>query len=235
MKKPIVVALFLLGSLMLVPTLTFAQEADAFEARVESFVCKHYLDGIQYVDAKALGSGAIPYLVEMLSDPGKKPYWVNIIVTMGFVEDSSALDVLVAHLERPQGPVDDFAFRALLSIPFAIGCIAGNGDPEALRYLTDLVETPFDSPWPWSFQGQNCRRLLAEQATIGLAISGRAEARTKLLAMEKQITEEGPASPRRFLIGQVQAGLEAMDRIASGGKASVFNPRRTTKSGGSRP
>jgi hypothetical protein len=235
MKKPMVIMLLLIGCVVLSSGDVFSQDGDAESSNVRDFVRKHYIHGIKYEAAKAFGPTAIPYLVEMLNDNKEKEFWVNIIVTLGFIEDSSALDALIAYLENLRGKVDAYTFRALLSVPFAIGCIASNGDAEAIRYLIDIVEAPAESPLEWSFQNQDCRRLLVERATIGLAVSGRAEARIKLLEIEDQLHAEGETSTRRFLIGHIREGIHVMDRIVSEGRASIFNPRSENSKEDSKP
>lgn len=235
MKKSTIGVLLVIGCLTFVPRGTISQETNVFRIQVQDFIHKHYLHGINYQTAKALGPTAIPYLVEMLNVPQQKEFWVNIIVTLGFIEDSSAFDALVMYLESCRGAVDEYTFRALISVPFAIGCIASNGDPGAMRYLINLVDASASAPLVWSFQGQDCRRLLAEKATIGLAVSGRTEARVKLLAMKKQMDKEGVTSTRQYLIDHVREGLDVMDRIADKGRASVFNPPQDNQKEGSKP
>ena len=99
MKKTIRHAVVLMAILVLIP-LSISAQTDELKTRVDDLVFKHYVDGIQYVEANALGDGAVPYLVELLDNTDVKEYWVNIIVTLGFIESSSALNPLVSFLEE---------------------------------------------------------------------------------------------------------------------------------------
>lgn len=222
--KKLITIIMLISAIFICPLSVNAQGKNTTITKINSLVLKHYINGIQYVDANALGADAVPYLLEMLSNPNLKEYWVNIIVTLGFIESSTAFDHLKSFLENTQGEVDDHTFRALLSVPFAIGCIASNGDDRALRFLIDKLNAPSNVQLPWRYKGKKVDQLLAEQSVIGLAISGRPEARAELLKMKKQIESDLP--DRKFLISTIGDGLKIMDRIQTQGRRYIFNPRQ---------
>ena len=217
-----IAAVFLTVSVLC--TVAIADPLDTIEDRVDDLVLKHYLDGILYTDAHDLGQDAIPYLIELLNDPGKKEFWVNISVTIGFIEDSSALDALILFSESPEGEVDGHTFRALLSIPFAIGCIASNGDTQAFEYLMNGLHDPDALQVRWSFRNNDIRRLLMEKAAVGLAASGRTDARAELLTLEQEISGQEPGLDREFLIETIQTCIPFMDRMARDGREFAFNP-----------
>lgn len=220
----------LLLIILVISTISFpynikAQKEDMFKAKVDDLVLKHHFDGIQYKEANALGSNAIPYLLEMLNDPNIKEFWVNIIVTLGFIENSTALNPLISFLENSYGEVDSYKFRALLGVPFAIGCIASNGDSKAHNYLVDKMHTPENTLVRWSFRGKNINRLLAEKSIIGLAISGQARARKELLSLKDQIEQGFRSAEQTFLLEHVKNGLNLMDRIKVEGRSKIFKPK----------
>lgn len=224
MKKAISILMILIISLILFPHNIDAQTGEVLKAKVDGLVLKHYFDGIQYTEANALGPNAVPYLLEMLNDTNIKEYWVNIIVTIGFIESSVALEHLIYFLENTKGEVDDYTFRALLSVPFAIGSIASNGDPNALNYLVGRVYTPRQVRW--RFRGKKINELLAKESIIGLAISGQAKAKTELLRLKEEIERKKWPPEREILIESVMNGLNTMDRIKNEGRSRIFNPQR---------
>jgi hypothetical protein len=214
----------LLLIIALCPAGSPAQTGADIKTSVDDLVGKHYFDGIPYQVAHALGPEALPYLFELLGDPGRKPFWVNIIVTMGFVEDPSAVARLIALLEDTQGEVDSFTFRALLSVPYALGCIAGGGDVKALQYLADSVKAPPNVRW--SFQGKPVADLIVEQSVMGLGISGRPEAWRLLTDLKAKGEEKTAAEAGTRFPGNVAQALALMDRIATKGRPAVLNPKR---------
>ncbi len=214
---------------LLVSPLLYAQADTDLINKVDMLIHNHYMNGIDYAQARALGPDAIPYLVEQLNDPEQKEFWVNIIVTIGFIEDSSAISPLKDFLETTVGEVDVFTLRALLSVPFAIGCIASSGERESLNYLETWVDTPDVPPASWSYQNKDVRALLSEFALTGMAVSGRAEAREKL----EQLQIRGDKAFPRGLIRAAQQSrantldnaLLLMTRIEKAGRATIFNPQ----------
>jgi hypothetical protein len=200
-----------------------ADAAGASREAVEAFVCRHHIHGISQSDAeaRALGSDAIPHLLEILADAERTEYWVNVIVVLGFLEDSQALPPLMAFLEGAEGEVDVHAFRALLSVPFAIGCIARNGDPEALDYLTghaSLVSMPEAA---WTFRTSDIPLLLVEHAAIGLAMSGRVVARGHLERLNAE-ADRSARPERERLQGLVRETLDTQARIEADGLAAYY-------------
>jgi len=226
MKSVTAIVYALLMILVLGPGSGLAQSDEDIKTRVDNLVRKHYMDGIPYAVAHALGPGALPYLFELLGNPDDKEFWVNIIVTTGFIEDPSAVDPLIAKLEDTQGEVDSFTFRALLSIPYALGCIAASGDAGALQYLAGNLDKRPDQTAGWSFRGKPVSELIAEQSVMGLAVSGRPEARTILTDLQAETAPKAGPAARTRRSGNVDQGLAIMDRIDTEGRAAVLNPRR---------
>jgi hypothetical protein len=210
----------------LCPTGSVSQSDVDIETSVDNLVGRHYMDGIPYDAAHMLEPEALPYLFELLGDPNKKPFWVNIIVTIGFMENPSAVESLVAFLENARGEVDSFTFRALLSVPYALGCIAVNGDGRALQYLSGNLNTPLDQAARWSHRGKPVAKLIAEQSVMGLAVSGRPEARSLLLDLEAKMAQETGSEAYALGGDIINQAYAIMNRIATEGRAAVFNPKR---------
>ncbi len=226
MKPVAALAFALLLILALCPTEAPAQTETDINKRVDELVGRHYMHGLPYPVAKALGPAALPYLFELLGNADQKPFWVNIIVTIGYIEDTVAIDPLVSYLEDTRGEVDHFTFRALLSVPYALGYIASGGDNKSLAYLASNIQASQRRALGWSFRGKPVAELIAEQSVMSLAVSGRPEARSLLVDLKAELAQA--ADPQTFAVrgDNIDQGLAIMDRIASEGRAAILNPRR---------
>ena len=221
-RRKFSVTALLIVSLFLFPIKTYPQPDDLVKAKADNLIHQHYFKGIPYFEAHSLGHDAVPYLLSLLQNSNEKEFWVNIIVTLGFIESNEAFDPLVLFLEETEGEVDVQTFKALLSIPFAIGCIASSSDSEALNYLISIASFPVGGTFRWSFKGQNIDLLLSQEALTGLAVSGRPEAKKFLLDF-KQETESNTKKNEVF-VDTVNQGLEIMNRIEREGRSHIFNP-----------
>ena len=226
MKKLLSVAFMLFLLLPAYPACSIAESDEEIQFRVNDLVHKHYMDGIPYAKANALGKDALPYLFELLENPDEKLFWTNIIVTIGFIEDISAVDSLINFLEKAEGEVDGATFRALLSVPYALGCIASGGNARAIDYLSTHITGQKNLRINWNYKNKPIADLIAEQSVMGLAVSGRPEARQKLQAMKAEVEKKGGAETRRLHTDTVPQGLTLMDSIQIRGRAAVLNPRR---------
>jgi len=226
MKSVSLIGFALLLVLALCPAKGLAQNSDDIKTQVNTLVRKHYMDGIPYERANALGPLALPFLFEILDNSADKLFWVNTIVTIGFIEDTSAVDPLIEMLEAPRGEVDSATFRALLSVPYALGCIAANGNARSLEYLAGNLDVSSNQSIRWRFRNKPTTELIAEQSVMGLAVSGRQEAR-KLLR-ELQIKTKGKMNLKGEALGTaaIDQGLIIMDRINAKGRAAVLNPHK---------
>ncbi len=226
MRRYPILPILVVACLILVPSFSHAQaDNQLVEQKVNQLVKKHYMDGIQYVEAHALGKEAVPHLLEALNNPAEKQFWVNVIVTLGFIEDSSALDPLIAFLESAKGEVDGFTFRALTSVPFAIGCIASNGDRKAFDFLRQMVIAPPPSVLQWSFRQQKIENILVSEAVTGLGVSGRPEARAELVRLKSGIESRNAPAGREFLLDNIGESLRTLDKMNIEGRSRMFNPQ----------
>jgi len=195
-----------------------AETPPPLAAAVDHLVLRHHIHGILYADAHALGPEAIPRLLEILGDPGLEPFWVNTVVTLGFVESSLAREELLSFLLEERGEVEGHAFRALAAVPFALGCIASSGDREALAALEAMVDGT--RVYPWSYRTTDVVRLLAQKAVVGLAVSGRVDAVAVLDRLEQDLaTGDAPADLRPHL----ETGRSLLSTLAREGRAAMFN------------
>ena len=167
---------------------------------VESFVKQLHIHGIAYEQARQFGPAAVPILLELLTKPENAPHAANIVVTSGFIGDSSARQPLIDYLTKTQGQVSLDEFRGLMAVPYALGQLAHQGDQTALDFLRQAAEIDFWSgqTLPWSYQGQTYEAQLQQQSLLGLGVSGLPQA----LARLEEIRRRGQLS--------LQAGNDAL-------------------------
>jgi hypothetical protein len=174
-----------LAALALAPTARSAERSVAAAgdvAAAEALVRAVWFEGIPLARARALGAAASARLAEMLSDPHEAAHNANIVLALGASGQAGAFDALTTWAARTaRGEVDRHAFRALRSLPFAMGLLAAE-EPRALAWL--LERAGADAPAPgWSFRrkrGARLGTLLRRQALTALGLSGRPEARALL-------------------------------------------------------
>ena len=214
-----------LSLLMLLGSSIHALGQQSLEETALSIVQRHYYDGLPYAPVHELGEEAVPYLLSLMGDSEARQYWVNAIVALGFIESSEALRPLISFLESAQGEVDGHTFRALLSIPFAIGCIASNGDDEALQYLMDRTSWDGNRDLSWTFRGKDIGLLMAEKSAIGLAISGRTDAGDHLRDLSESVTQSDMRQRERFL-RTIDGAEDALQKIRDKSRAGYFDGNR---------
>lgn len=226
MKYGLTMAFAMLTILTLWPvTDSIAQNNGDIKLRVDDLVRKHYMEGVPYAVAHDLGPAALPYLFDLLGKNEEKQFWVNIVVTIGFIENDSAVDSLIAFLEQTAEEVDSFTFRAKLSVPYALGCIASGGNPKALRFLADKTNTPKGQAIGWSYKNKPIADLIAERSIMGLAVSGRSEARQILEELKTSESRETDVKSRTATSAHINQGIRIMDQIKTRGRVAILNPQ----------
>jgi hypothetical protein len=187
-----------------------------------------YIDGVPYVEARDLGPEAVPYLLEIIDDETQRKHWVNAVVTIGFVASSEALAPLIEKLESAEGELDVTAFRGIASIPFTIGCIASNGDQQALDYLKAHLAPESWAGIKWTFRGERIPDLLVRQTIIGVAVSGHAQSAAILLDVRTRAQSEPsiPAEIARQQLELVDSALDTVTRLKVEGREGYFDGRR---------
>lgn len=186
------------------------------------FVHKLYFHGISYSDAHELGPAAVPQLLLLLRDRSEAPYWVNTIVTIGFIGDTTAVDPLLTFFAEQRDEVDGHTCRALLSVPFALGCLAFGGSESAFTYLTKRASPADWEDLQWRFGTEDLPAVMVEQAIIGLGVSGRSAARAVLAETPRTFGALSPEVRARLadLIGEA---LRANERISEEGPEQYFD------------
>ncbi len=165
---------------------TVAQEV---QVDVRTFVTKMYIHGIPYIEAKSYGSGAIPELLLMLNDSTFEEYWVNIVSTLGYIGDTSAVMPLLSFINKKESEISVHAFRALLTTFQAMGHLSQNGNQMAMSFLINWKEVDYWQTAKLNFsykryKNETLGEVFGRMAIQGLGISGRSEALEVLLKMQ---------------------------------------------------
>lgn len=211
----------LIASLVLGAPLAHAQAGEQVRVDEYSFVHSLYFHGIPYSDAHKLGSGAVPTLLPLLQNTGEQLYWVNVIVTIGFIGDTTAVHPLLTFLDEQRGEIDDATYRAVLSVPFALGCLAFAGSDTAYAYLVSRTTPKGWMDLAWSHKGEDVGILMTEQAVMGLGVSGRSEARLLLERIQERLGDLGPVA-RAQLADAAEEALRVNARIRDEGPEGYF-------------
>jgi hypothetical protein len=141
---------------------------------VVSFVRQIYIHGTPMGIASSFeNTDAVSTLLPMLKDDKEKPYWGNIAAVLGMIGDKTVAQPLIdfAEQEKNRGAGWENA-RQITATMMGLGYVANRTDDTiALDYLESA-----SSPEHWSNKNKELQEQLSVGATIGLALSGRAEA-----------------------------------------------------------
>lgn len=193
---------------------------------VKTFVMRHYYHGLPYDEAKMYSKDAVPVLLEMLKDPSMDHYWQNIIVTIGYIGDPSAVEPLTKFMEQLKGEIPIQRFRAVLGVFRALGHISQTGDQASLKALLE-----YNSLNSWKekklnfsygpYKQQALSEVLNRQAIQGLGISGRPQA---LQALKQLKTRK---DLRADWIDNVDEAVSTNEKVRVQGAKAVFGQKNT--------
>src|SRR5262252_7393773 len=212
----------LVGSLLSVLILVANVRTRAQEpVDLRTFVTSTYSHGLPYVDAHAYGRDAVPSLVAMLNDQSLEPHWAKIVVTLGFIEDPSAVQPLMDFMKRQTGAISSDAFRAILSVLPAVGQIAYRGDPTALEIITAFVDPSAYRSYGIDFvysryHDEAIGEVLGRADIMALGVSGRPEA----LALLKQMLADPALRPAWK--PEVTNAIDVNQKMSTLGPEQVF-------------
>ena len=129
------------------------------ERRVREFVHSRFFHGVPSGQSRRLGIQALPILSRLLRDEAEKPYWLNIIQTIGPIGDTAYFDTLRAFVwNRFQGDLDLLTFKALMLAQANLGTIA-NRSSRAVIYLSTHADPSAWSSLPWHYGAYQGARL----------------------------------------------------------------------------
>lgn len=164
--------LVLLAGLVGLPAVGAADEV----AEAEALVRLVYYEGLPYADAAAVSPAGAARLAEMLADPAEAAHHANIVFALGVSAHAGAFESLAAFADAAEGEVSRDTFRALRSVPFAMGHLSRQ-DPRALAWLSGRVHRKGAPDWQCGrHRGDRIARLQRRLALAGLGLSDRPEA-----------------------------------------------------------
>jgi len=209
----------LFGLLVLLPSDRVFAQTPSVDLR--TFVTSTYAHGLPYADAHAYGPEAVPQLVAMLNDRSLEADWAKIVVTLGFIEDASAVQPLMQFMKGQTGPISSDAFRAILSVLPAVGQIAYRGDGTALQIITDFVDPgayrSYGIDFVYSrYHDDAIGEVLGRADIMALGVSGRPEA----LALLKQMS--GDPALRPAWKSEVTNAIDVNVKMSTLGPERVF-------------
>jgi hypothetical protein len=212
----------------LVVAVVVVQTASAEMPAVSEYVHQVFVSGIPYEEASQYTSKDVPVLLKMLEDEREKPYWANIALVLEIIGDESALDGLIAFIEKdPGGAFTEEHYVAKTSAIMGLGYLVNkSGSKKALAYLKGGVSADF---WTQKKIPGLTRLLPTEQernndmskyAMFGLALSGHPEAEKTLRSL--QGVKSGVAAQSD---GTLEQALQANQDIAKEGLKGYYQKR----------
>ena len=166
---------------------------------VKDFVHQIYIHGVPYEIASKYGSEDTSVLLEMLLDDKEQPYWSNIVITLGMIGENRAVGPMIEFINRNNSnKISPEVYTAKTSAIISLGYIINKtGNKKALDYLAESLQPNVwqnrKIGWESPFYKSKIERdgYLTEAAVLGLGLSGKPEAKIKLLeALQRNKTEE---------------------------------------------
>ncbi len=222
LQKSIGVAMLLLALFKPCAADTRGTRQPEWVGSLTSFVMQVFDEGVPYGEAHEFGPEALPYLEEWLNDPGQKPNWSNIAVTIGYIGDPKGFEVLRSFVQdRFRGEVDGETFRALRCAQGVLGAIASRS-PAALAYLERCTNPESWSSVNWAYHrldDESLRLLFTKLTITALSMVGTQEAGRFL-----EHLREKPYDGRQ--LPNITEGLRRHREIARRGLDGYFNARK---------
>jgi hypothetical protein len=164
--------------------------------KVRDLVLIDHRHGIPYEQVHSLGPSALPDLRSLLSDPAQKRHWGNVILAIGVISNEQSFDVLQSFLLTTYaGAVDEETFRALASVPTAMGMLRSRDAGRAKAFLMRGARPDYWARLPWStthFPTTSHRDFYFSKLCINaMGYLGTPEAGTELAAMQRKPIDQG--------------------------------------------
>jgi hypothetical protein len=217
----------LVAASMLVAAVVMVPTASA-QVPVSDYVHRVFVSGIPYEEASQYTSRDVPVLLKMLEDEREKPYWANIALVLEIIGDESALDELIAFIEKdPGGAFTEDHYVAKTSAIMGLGYLVNkSGSKKALAYLKGGASPDF---WAQRKIPGLTKLLPTEQernadmskyAMFGLALSGHPEAEQALRNLQNTKGAFAAQSD-----GTLEQALQANQDIAKEGLKGYYQKR----------
>lgn len=200
---------------------------------VDQFVAQSFVHGVPYAQAATYGPAAVQTLVWILKNPAWESKWSYAATVLAVIGDAAAVDAVIEFIRDPgAGEVTPERRWARGNAVLSLGYAANRGNVKALQYLQYGLD-----PRGWSQLGlrelrgraadaevddeESEEEALAGRAALGLALSGRPEARATLEARFR-----GPGRSTRQQ-QTLQTALEEHAKVAAKGLQGYDLDRRT--------
>jgi HEAT repeat protein len=200
-------------------------QAMADAERVRAFVSNRFPHGVPLAAAKQLGPSAGPILRALLVDPSRVEEWPVIVATLGYIGGPDSFAALRRFLEESSGEVSEPAFRALTTVPLALGDLARDGDTAAERYLVAGMNARawLDRPLAWTFRTYRGDRQAVLMARLSVNGIGRIGTELAAETLRRRLEESERDGTAGTIGPNIQDSLRLIERIRREGAARVFS------------
>jgi len=199
-------------------------------------VRQFYVHGVPYERASRYDASVVPTLLKMLQESKEQDHWPNIVVTLGMIGDDSAVEPMIAFIERSKkGALNRSQRRAKTAAVMSLGyLVEKSGSQRALDYLTTTLNPPAPAVGAGPFAATTAEQDedLSKYAVMGLALSGNRRAAAALKSIQARKSRDrrmtssmAAASASRSgpdVSEMVKEALRANQEIADKGLAEYY-------------
>jgi len=225
--KPIY--LFIIAMSLNIIGLGFFSAGPAAAMDVRDFVKQTFIHGVPYEEASRYGAGDVDALLGMLSDRSQENHWPNVVVTLCIIGDDRAVDPILDFIKGGTGQLSHAEYTAKTSAIMALGYLVNkSGNAKALDFLkTNLDPDAWEQQrvvWSSAYHASVADRnmQLSTMAVLGLALSGKPEARDALLSLQRAPKTAGAKRLQAESFDTISEALSANQMIAEQGLAEYY-------------
>lgn len=214
--------------------------AETIPTDVTAFVAQRWPHGFPTTAATHFSPEEVRQVLPLLQRMDAVGSWENVVLLAGAAGGPGTAEDLIRFLRSAAwDPANPAAVQAKLAVPPALGYLANRlNDRAALAFLLEASRPGFwvqiASRATSVERRLGLERALASQTVTGLSLSGRPEARQRILALQGQVRQTGrPVLPGGVAAAGsmpdaaardsriLQQALERLDNAAAGGLGAV--------------
>ncbi|WP_133511045.1 HEAT repeat domain-containing protein [Candidatus Thiosymbion oneisti] len=190
---------------------------------IKEFVRQFYIHGVPYAEASKYDASVVPTLLKMLQEPKEQDHWSNIVVTLGMIGDESAVEPMIAFVERlkEKGTPNRSQRRAKTAAVMSLGYLINkSGSQRALDYLTTTLKP---QAWtdslpaaagPFAATTAEQDEDLGKYAAMGLALSGSRKAAEALKATQESLeSSDHPMALPMATVSAPRSGFDVSEMV----------------------
>ena len=221
--------LFIFAMSLIITGLGFFGPGPAAAMDVRDFVKQTFIHGVPYEEAGRYGAGDVDVLLGMLSDRSQVNHWPNVVVTLCIIGDDRAVDPILDFIKGGTGQLSPAEYTAKSSAVMALGYLVNkSGNAKALDFLKTSLDPDawaerrmgWSSAYHASVADRNMQ--LSTMAVLGLALSGKPEARDALLSLQRTPKTAGAKRLQAQAYDTISEALGANQMIADQGLAEYY-------------